>query len=125
MFLYRRFLRPWRERESDLAYAHRYALRRCLRTLRGAPDLKQVGVCYLQDVTYLRGLLKIKQAVSEDEGALDRLAVGMVAYDLLPVLQPLQIIPPPQPFRDLLDDPELDQFTTQDLLIQNLAIAPV
>jgi len=110
VFLYRRLLRPWREQEKDRGYAHRYALRRCLRTFRGVPDLEQAGVCYLQDVTYLRGILQIERAVSKDRAVLDRLAVGMVAYELLPVLQPLQIVPPPQPLRDMVNDPELDQY---------------
>jgi hypothetical protein len=110
IFLYRRLLRPWRERESDQKRAHRYALRRCLRTFRGVPDLGQAGVCYLQDTMYLRGILLIDRLVAEDKTVLDRLMVGKVAYDLLPVLQPLHMVPSPQPLRELLADPELDNY---------------
>jgi Domain of unknown function (DUF1704) len=110
IFLYRRLLRPWRERESDQKRAHTYALRRCLRTFRGVPDLGQAGVCNLQDTMYLRGILLIDRLVAEDKTVLDRLMVGKVAYDLLPMLQPLDMVPSPQPLRELLADPELDNY---------------
>jgi hypothetical protein len=110
IFLYRRLLRPWNDKENDQKRAHRFALRRSLRTFRGVPDLGRAGVCYLQDVIYLRGTLLIKRIAAEDEAVLDRLAVGKIAYDLLPVLQPLQIAPPPQPLRELAYDPELDNY---------------
>jgi hypothetical protein len=109
-FLYRRLLRPWNNKESDQKRTHTYALRRCLRTFRGVPDLRRAGVCYLQDVMYLRGILLIDRLITEDPTMLDRLMIGKVAYDLLPVLQPLQMVPSPQPLRELLADPELDNY---------------
>jgi hypothetical protein len=108
IFLYRRLLRPWRDYESEQQRTHNFALVRCLRTYRGVPDLGQAGICHLQDVTYLRGILQIERAVAEDEKVLDHLAVGMIAYDLLPMLRPLQMIPPPQLLQRLAYNPELD-----------------
>lgn len=108
--LYRRLLRPWEDVQAEKKRVHKFALRNCLRTYRGVPDLEQAGVSHLQDVAYLRGLLLIEQVANADETVLDRLAVGMVAYDLLPVLQSLRMFPPPQPLRELAYDPELDDF---------------
>ncbi|HVB23445.1 MAG TPA: tyrosine/phenylalanine carboxypeptidase domain-containing protein [Ktedonobacteraceae bacterium] len=110
IFLYRRLLRPWRDWQSDQNRARKFALTRCLRTYRGMPDLNQRGFCYLQDVTYLRGLLLVEHAVSQEKHVLDQLAVGKIAYDLLPVVQSLEIIPPPQPLRKLIYDPGLDTY---------------
>ena len=62
----------------------------------------------MQDATYLRGILQIERIVSQGEEMLKRLVVGMIACDLLPVLQLLKIGPPPQPLQSLLGDPELD-----------------
>lgn len=109
-FLHRRLLRPWNDRKRDQERAHQFALRRSLRTYRGVSDLSQAGICYLQDVVYLRGMMLIQQVVAEDETVLDRLAVGKVAYNLLPLLQPLHIIPPPQPLRQLAYAPEIDGY---------------
>ncbi|HAG98714.1 MAG TPA: hypothetical protein DCL75_07625 [Ktedonobacter sp.] len=88
--------------------ARAYALSICLRTYRGVPDLEQAGVCYLQDALYVPGLRLIEQAVAQDETVLDRLAVGVVALELLPDLQELGITSAPQPLRKLAYDPDLD-----------------
>ena len=89
-------------------YAHRYALSRCLRTYIGTPDLNQAGICYLQDAVYLRGIRMIERAVAEDGTVLDRLAVGVVALELLPDLQELGITSAPQPLMTIAYDPDLD-----------------
>lgn len=98
--------------------ARSYALSICLRTYRGVPDLERAGVCYLQDALYLHGLRMIEQAVAQDETVLDRLAVGVVALELLPDLQELGITSAPQPLRKLAYDPDLDShilsFETAD-----------
>ncbi|MHB8595806.1 MAG: hypothetical protein ACYDER_03235 [Ktedonobacteraceae bacterium] len=110
IFLYRRLLRPWRNKESDQKVARKLALTRCLRTFRGVPELEKAGVCYLQDATYLRGILEIERLASQHEEMLKRLAVGMIACDRLSILQPLKIAPPPQPLQSILGDPELDTY---------------
>lgn len=124
IFLYRRLLRPWRERESDLQRAHRIALTLCLRVYRGVPDLERAGVCYLQDTIYLRGILLMARLVAEDKTVLDRLMIGKVAYDLLPFLHPLQMVPSPQPLRELAFDRELDNyilsFENRENVVQSL-----
>jgi hypothetical protein len=111
LFLLQRCLsRPWEDTQTARQHIHKLALNRCLRTYRGVPDLEQKGVCYLHDVVYLRGLLLIDRVVAEDASVLDRLAVGKVAYDLLPILQSLEMIPPPQPLQQLAYAPELDSY---------------
>jgi len=110
IFLQRRLLRPWNDEESEQKRTHTFALRRCLRTFRGVPNFKQAGICYLQDVIYLRGTLLLDRIVAKNEDILDRLAIGKIAYDLLPVLQELELVPPPQPLRQLAFDPELDKY---------------
>lgn len=110
IYLYRRLLRPWNDPERDRKRAREYARYRCLRTFRGVPQLEQAGVCYLQDTMYLRGILLMRRLVAEDETILDRLMVGKVSYDLLPVLEPLHLTPSPQPLRELAFDPDLDQY---------------
>jgi Domain of unknown function (DUF1704) len=110
LLLYRLLRRPWEDVQTAQKRVHRLVLTRCLRTYRGVPDLGQAGVCHLQDVTYLRGLLLIERMTAEDETVLDRLAVGKIACALLPLLHPLKMIPPPQPLRQLAYDPELDSY---------------
>lgn len=111
LFLVHRCLsRSWEDRQIAQNRTHKMALEWCLRTFRGVPDLQQAGVCHLQGVTYLRGLLLIERVVAEDEAVLEKLAVGKVAYNLLPLLEPLQMVPPPQPLRHLAYDPELDKY---------------
>jgi len=90
--------------------ARTYALSACLRTFRGVSDLGRAGVCYLQDAVYLHGLHLIEHAVAQDETVLDRLAVGVVALELLPDLQELGITAAPQPLRKLAYDPDLDSY---------------
>ncbi len=90
--------------------ARRSALLRCLRTYRGVPDLEKAGVCYTKDVVYLRGLLQVERAVAEDATVLDRLAVGVVALELLPDLQEVGMVTPPQPLRKLASDPDLESY---------------
>ncbi len=110
LLLYRRLLRPWRDVQSDQNRAHKIAQTLCLRTFRGVPDLRQAGACYLQDVAYLRGILLIDHVVAEDSSILNCLGVGKIAYNLLPVIEPLGIASPPQPLRELAFDPNLDQL---------------
>jgi tetratricopeptide (TPR) repeat protein len=90
--------------------AHKRALTRSIMTFRGVPDLSYVGICYTRDVVYLRGRLKIEQAVRQDEAVLDRLAVGKVALDLLPYLQELGITTPIRPIRKYASDQDLDSY---------------
>jgi len=108
--LHRRLWRPNDKMQAAQEQSHDLALWRCLDAYRGVPDLEQAGVCYFQDVIYLRGLLLIDRLVAEDETIVDRLAVGKVSSDLLSVLQPLHIAPSPQPLRQLAYDPELDSY---------------
>ena len=81
-----------------------------MRTYRGVPDLEQPGTCLCQDVVYLRGLRIIQRAVAEDETVLDRLGVGKIALELLPDIEELGIVAPPQPLRKLASDPDLDRY---------------
>ena len=90
--------------------ARKYALTICIRTYRGVPDLEKAGICSTKDALYLRGLRKIEQAVAQDETILERLAVGVVALELLPDLQELGIVSFPQPLRKLATDPDLDMY---------------
>ncbi len=91
-------------------WARTYALSVCLRTYRGVPDLQRVGVCYLQDAVYLRGLRMIEQAVAQDESVLDRLAVGVCALEDLPDLEELGIVSTLQALRKLAYAPDLDTY---------------
>jgi hypothetical protein len=102
--------RPEAKREELEQEARQYALSMCLRTFRGVPDLSQPGICYLQDAVYLHGLHIIEQAVAQDETLLDRLAVGRVGVEYLPDIEALGIEPAPQPFKDLIFDPNLDAY---------------
>jgi len=110
ILLYRRLLWPSRQGESDRQRSHKIALTLCLRVYRGVPDLQRAGVCYLQDTMYLRGMLLVNRLVAEDPAVLDRLMVGKISHDLLPVLHPLHIVPSPQPLRELAYDLELDTY---------------
>jgi hypothetical protein len=69
-----------------------------------------VGICFLQDAVYLRGLRLIEQAVTEDETVLDRLSVGVCALEHLPDLQELGILSAPQPLRMLAYSPDLNDY---------------
>lgn len=112
LLLYRLLWRDDEERPVAEQRARKNAITRCLRTYRGVPDLKRVGVCFTKDVVYLRGLWKIEQKVTEDETILDHLAVGKVSVDLLPDLQELGIVAPHQlsSLRKLAYDPDLDDY---------------
>jgi Domain of unknown function (DUF1704) len=110
-FLLRRLLERWDDDvQTAPEKARRSALLRCLRTYRGVPDLEKAGVCYTKDVVYLRGLLQVERAVAADATVLDRLAMGVVAIELLPDLQELGMIAPPQPLRKLAADPDLESY---------------
>ncbi len=52
----------------------------------------------------------IEQAVAQDETVLDRLAVGKVAYELLPEMEQLGITASSHSFRTLALDPDLDAY---------------
>lgn len=99
--------RPDMERQKAHQAARKYALSLCLRVYLGVPDLERAGVCYLQDAVYLHGRRMIERAVAEDETILDRLAVGVVALELLPDLQELGIMSAPQPLMRLAYDSDL------------------
>ena len=88
--------------------AQRHALSLCLRAYIGVPDLTRAGVCYSQDAVYLRGIRMIERAVAEDKTVLDRLAVGVVALELLPDLQELGIVSAPHPLMAMAYDLDLD-----------------
>ena len=92
LLLYRLLWRNDEEKQVAMERAQKNAITRCLRTFRGVPDLKEPGICFTKDVVYLRGLLHIEREVSLDETVLDRLAVGKVAYNLLPDLYELGIV---------------------------------
>jgi hypothetical protein len=110
LLLYRLLWRDDEDRQTAERRAQRNAFTRCLRTFRGVPDLTQAGLCNTKDVVYLRGRWLIDQAVTQDETVLDRLAVGKVAYELLPELDKLGIIASMQSFRMLALDPDLDAY---------------
>ncbi len=101
---------PEADRQKVQKQARAFALSVSLRTYRGVPNLERAGVCFLQDAVYLRGLREIEQAVAEDETVLDRLAVGVVALELLPDLRELGITSSPQSLRRLAYDPGLDSY---------------
>ena len=110
LLLYRLLWRDDEDRQTAERRAQRNAFTRCLRTFRGVPDLGRAGICNTKDVVYLRGRWLIDQAVAQDETVLDRLAVGKVAYELLPELEKLGITAPSQSFRTLVLDPDLDAY---------------
>ena len=110
-FLLRRLLEHWDDDvQAAPEKARRSALLRCLRTYRGVPDLEKAGVCYTKDVVYLRGLLQVESAAAKDETVLDRLTMGVVAMELLPDLQELGMVAPPQPLRKLASAPDLESY---------------
>lgn len=102
--------RPGAKAEKERKYARANAISVCLRVFRGVPNLNLPGVCYLQDAVYLHGLRSVEQAVAQDERVLDRLAVGVVALELLPDLQELGITSTPQPLRELAYNPDLEDY---------------
>jgi Domain of unknown function (DUF1704) len=108
--LQRRLKHPEGDRQRAERQARAYALSICLRVYRGVPDLQRVGICFLQDAVYLRGLRLIEQAVAKDETVLDRLSVGVCALEHLPDLQELGILSAPQPLRTLAYSPDLDDY---------------
>jgi len=110
LLLYRLLWRDDEDRPTAERRAQRNAFTRCLRTFRGVPDLSQAGICNTKDVVYLRGRWLIEQAVAQDETVLDRLAVGKVAYELLPEMEQLGITASSHSFRTLALDPDLDAY---------------
>ena len=110
LLLYRLLWRNDEDRQTAERRAQRNAFTRCLRTFRGVPNLSRAGICNTRDVVYLRGRWLIDQAVAQDETMLDRLAVGKVAYELLPELDKLGITASTPSFRMLVLDPELDEY---------------
>ena len=110
LLLYRLLWRDDEDRQTAERRAQRNAFTRCLRTFRGVPDTRKVGICNTKDVVYLRGRWLIDQAVAQDKTVLDRLAVGKVAYELLPELEKLGIAASSQSFRTLVLDPDLDAY---------------
>jgi tetratricopeptide (TPR) repeat protein/transcriptional regulator with XRE-family HTH domain len=110
LLVYRLLLRNDEDRPTAEQRARKNASIRCLRAYRGVPDLERAGICNTKDVVYLRGYLEIEHAVAEDETVLDRLAVGKVALELLPLLQELGIVAPRQSLRELAYNPELDEY---------------
>jgi Domain of unknown function (DUF1704) len=110
LLLYRLLWRDDEDRQTAERRAQRNAFTRCLRTFRGVPELGQAGICNTKDVVYLRGRWLIEREVAQDETALDRLAVGKVALELLPELRRLEITASSQSFRTLALDPDLDAY---------------
>ncbi len=108
ILLYRLLRRPDEDVPVAQEKARNLALVRCLRTYRGVHDLTKAGVCYTKDALYLRGLQMIEHVVAQDETLLDRLAVGKIALEQLPILKELGVTASPQPLRRLADDPELE-----------------
>jgi len=108
LLLYRLLWRNDKDLPTAQEKAHTMALARCLRTYRGVPDLRVQGICYTKDALYLRGFWMISNAVAKDEAILDRLAVGVVAFQQLPDLQELGIVTPSHTLRRLAVDPELE-----------------
>ncbi|HYU73347.1 MAG TPA: tetratricopeptide repeat protein [Ktedonobacteraceae bacterium] len=111
VYLYRLLRRPDQFATTARTWAHKIALERGIRTYRGVPDLAVPGVCYSKDALYLRGLQKIEQAVAQEgEGVLDRLAVGVVAWEQLLDLAELGIVQAPQPLRKLVQNPDITSY---------------
>ena len=110
LLLYRLLWRNDEDRPLAEQRARDRARFRCLRTFRGVPDLTRVGICHTRDVSYLRGRLQIERVVAQDKTMLDRLAVGKVALELLPDIQALGIVAPPQPLRQRAFDSDLDGY---------------
>ena len=110
LVLYRLIRRPDQDEATAQSSAHELALTLCLRAFRGVPNLQEPGVCYSKDVVYLRGLLQIQRAVAEDETILDRLSVGRIALEHLPLIERLGITAPLQPLRRLTQDTNLDAY---------------
>lgn len=110
LVLYRLIRRPDQDEETAREMAHELALTLCLRVFRGVPHLEEPGVCYSKDVVYLRGLLSIQQAVAQDNTILDRLAIGRVAVEDLPLVERLGIAPPLQSVRDLAESQDLHSY---------------
>ncbi len=127
LLLYRLLWRDDEERETAERKAQDNARVLSLRTFRGAPNLQQKGICLTKDIVYLRGHLLISQTVEEDEIILDRLSVGKVALELLPLLDELGIeaCESSSILRKRLYDPELDAYILsferedRDGLLQN------
>jgi tetratricopeptide (TPR) repeat protein/transcriptional regulator with XRE-family HTH domain len=110
LVLYRLLRRPDEDRETTQESAHSLAQTLCLRTFRGVPDLQKPGVCYSKDVCYLRGLLLVERAVAEDETIIDRLSIGRIGLEYLPVLSRLGIAPSLQQVRKRIHDTDLDGY---------------
>jgi hypothetical protein len=97
--------------DADIAAekaAKEEALRRALRTVRGAPDLIQVGTCSLLDRVYLQGYLDFLAFLKEG-GDIQRLFIGKIGIDDLPDMAQIQLLTPPIPQRHLAEN--LDIYT--------------
>lgn len=110
LFLYRLIRRPDQDEATARKSARILAETFCLRAFRGVPHLEQPGVYYSKDIVYLRGFLQVQKAAVEDPGILERLAVGRVALEYLPLVERLGVAPPLQPLRQLLQHSDLDTY---------------
>lgn len=81
-----------------------------MRTFRGVPHLEQPGICLTKDVVYQRGLRQIEQAVATDEHVLERLMVGKIALEDIPVREELGIALFAQSLYQLALQPDLDSY---------------
>ena len=76
------------------------ALRRALRTVRGVPDLTQIGTCSLLDRVYLRGYLDLL-AFLEQGKDLQQLLVGKIGIDDLSDMEQIRLLTPAIPQQHL------------------------
>ena len=83
------------------------ALKRALRTVRGVPDLTQIGVCSLLDRVYLQGYLNFTEFLKKGED-INTLLVGKIGIADLPDMNQIQLHTPAIPQQHLAE--HLDIF---------------
>jgi hypothetical protein len=93
--------------------ARRYAENRCLRTFRGVTHLEHLGICSNKDTLYLRGFLKVCQALERDPEIFEQLMVGSVGLHHIIDLAALGIRTPGVVHKHLATDPDLDNYIMQ------------
>jgi len=79
------------------------ALRRALRTVRGVPDLSQIGTCSLLDRVYLQGYLDFADFQKEG-GDINTLLVGKIGIADLPDMEQIRLLTPAIPQQHLAEN---------------------
>jgi len=108
LLLYRLLLRSDRDGDAAKARAQVLATTQCLRVYRGVPANAPAGICSTKDAVYLRGYWLIRRAVADDPTVIDRLTVGVVAFEDLPLLAELDLTSNLQPPAKVALDPDLE-----------------